>query len=153
MIQQEATRAGAVSWLHAGGVPWKRLWAMKTSIRALLWEKEICPPSSPDCSPLDFFAWGVFEWRVRAKPRNKSPSPGTSWRTPARGSGPRLRLSSLLMVVLLTKLILSMFLCQPVFTSMKLDGFQLCCVILKKRLDPKGIPSSASVPSSVYVWN
>ncbi len=35
--------------------------------------------------------------------------------------------------VLLTKLIRSTFLCQPVFTSMKSDGFQLCCVILKKQ--------------------
>ncbi len=55
--------------------------------------------------PLDYLVWGVFELRVRAKPHNKPrtwswrsggwwcPSPGTSWRKPARGSGPRLRLS------------------------------------------------------------
>ncbi len=34
--------------------------------------KEIWPPSSHDCSPLDNFAWGVFELRVRAKPHNKT---------------------------------------------------------------------------------
>ncbi len=37
-----------------------------------VWVKEIWPPSSPDWSPLDNFAWGVFELRVRAKPRNKT---------------------------------------------------------------------------------
>jgi hypothetical protein len=45
---------------------------METSIRTLLWEKEIWPPSSPDCSPLDYFEWGVFELRVRAKPHKKT---------------------------------------------------------------------------------
>jgi hypothetical protein len=45
---------------------------METLIRTLLWEKEIWPPSSPDCSPLDYFAWGVFELRVRAMPYNKT---------------------------------------------------------------------------------
>jgi hypothetical protein len=45
---------------------------METSIRTLLWEKEIWPPSSPVCSPLDYLAWGVFELRVRAKSRTKS---------------------------------------------------------------------------------
>ncbi|MFN9906933.1 MAG: hypothetical protein ACK56F_12570 [bacterium] len=33
--------------------------------------KEIWPPSSLDCSPMDNFAWGVSELRVRAKPHNK----------------------------------------------------------------------------------
>jgi hypothetical protein len=37
-----------------------------------VWEKEIWPPSSTDCSPLDYFAWGVFELRVRAKPHKKT---------------------------------------------------------------------------------
>ena len=41
-------------------------------LRTLLWEKENWPPSSPDCSPLDYFAWGVFESRVRAKPHDKT---------------------------------------------------------------------------------
>ena len=45
---------------------------METSIRTLLLEKEIWHPSSPVCSPLDYFAWGVFELRVTAKSRNKS---------------------------------------------------------------------------------
>jgi hypothetical protein len=45
---------------------------MDTSIRTLLWEMDIWPPSLPNCSPLDYFAWGVFELRVRAKPHNKT---------------------------------------------------------------------------------
>jgi hypothetical protein len=48
---------------------------METSIRTLLWEKEIWPPSSTDWSPLDYFAWDVFELRVRAKPHNKTKNP------------------------------------------------------------------------------
>ena len=36
-----------------------------------MWEKEIWPPSSPDCNPLDYFAWGVFELRVKTKSHNK----------------------------------------------------------------------------------
>jgi hypothetical protein len=45
---------------------------METSIKTLLWEKEIWPASSPVCSPLDYFARGVFELRVRAKSSNNS---------------------------------------------------------------------------------
>jgi hypothetical protein len=26
-----------------------------------VWEKEVLPPSSPDCNPLDNFVWGVSE--------------------------------------------------------------------------------------------
>jgi hypothetical protein len=37
-----------------------------------VWDKEVWPSGSPDCSPLDYFAWGVFELRVRAKPHNKT---------------------------------------------------------------------------------
>jgi len=37
-----------------------------------VWEKEIWPPSSPDCNLLDYFAWGVFELRVKAKSHNKT---------------------------------------------------------------------------------
>jgi hypothetical protein len=37
-----------------------------------VWEKEIWPPSSPDCNPSDYFAWGVFELRVKAKFHNKT---------------------------------------------------------------------------------
>jgi hypothetical protein len=44
---------------------------METSIRTLV-EKEIWPPSSLDCSPLDYLACGVFELRVKAKPDNKT---------------------------------------------------------------------------------
>jgi hypothetical protein len=35
-------------------------------------EKEIWPPSSPDCNPLDYFARGVFELRAKAKSRNET---------------------------------------------------------------------------------
>jgi hypothetical protein len=37
-----------------------------------VWEKEIWPPSSPDCNPLDYFARGVFELRAKAKSRNET---------------------------------------------------------------------------------
>jgi hypothetical protein len=37
-----------------------------------VWRKKIWPPSSPDCSPFDHFAWGVFELRARATPHNKT---------------------------------------------------------------------------------
>ncbi len=37
-----------------------------------VWEKEVLPPSSPDCNPLDYFVWGVSELLVIAKPhKNK----------------------------------------------------------------------------------
>jgi hypothetical protein len=35
-----------------------------------MWEKEIWPPSSPDCKPLDYFVCGVSEFRVSTKPHN-----------------------------------------------------------------------------------
>jgi len=28
---------------------------------SFFWEKDVWPPSSPDCSPLDYFVWGVAE--------------------------------------------------------------------------------------------
>jgi hypothetical protein len=37
-----------------------------------VWEKEIWPPSSPDCNPLDYFVWGVTELEVNAAPHNKT---------------------------------------------------------------------------------
>ncbi len=57
------------------------------------------------------------------------PSRGTSRWRPARASGPGSRLSSLLTAVLLEKLILNTYRCNFIFTSIKLDDFQLCCVI------------------------
>ena len=57
---------------------------------------------------------------------------------PARGSGPRSRLLSLLMAVLLYELSLSMFLYQPFFNSIKSYGYQLWCVILKKQNENSG---------------
>jgi hypothetical protein len=26
-----------------------------------VWEEEVCPPSSPDSNPFDYFVWGVSE--------------------------------------------------------------------------------------------
>ena len=34
------------------------------------WEKEVWPPSSPDCSPLDYFVWGVTERDVNRSSHN-----------------------------------------------------------------------------------
>jgi hypothetical protein len=39
-----------------------------------MWVKEIWPPSSPDFKPLDYFVCGVSEFRVNAKPHNKTVS-------------------------------------------------------------------------------
>ena len=25
-----------------------------------VWEEEVCPPSSPDCNPFDYFVWGCW---------------------------------------------------------------------------------------------
>jgi hypothetical protein len=32
----------------------------------------VCPPSSLDCNPFDYFVWGVFKFLVISKFRNKS---------------------------------------------------------------------------------
>ena len=37
-----------------------------------VWDKEIWPLSSPDCKPLDYIVGGVSEFRVNAKPHNKT---------------------------------------------------------------------------------
>ena len=34
------------------------------------WEKEVWPPSSPDCNPLDYFVWGVAERDVNRTSHN-----------------------------------------------------------------------------------
>jgi hypothetical protein len=41
-----------------------------------------------------------------------------------------------------------MFLCRPVFTSIKSDGFQLCCVILKQH-----IKNSGFIPATLYMYS
>jgi hypothetical protein len=71
MNPQEATRAGAVSWLRAGRTV-KEIMSYGNFSKNTVVEKEIWPPSSPDCNPLDYFVWGVSELRVRAKPHNKT---------------------------------------------------------------------------------
>jgi hypothetical protein len=35
-------------------------------------KKEIWPPSSPYCNPVEYFVWGVYELRVRANPGRKT---------------------------------------------------------------------------------
>jgi hypothetical protein len=37
-----------------------------------MWEKEVWPPSLPDCKPLDYFVWGVTELKVNTAPHNKT---------------------------------------------------------------------------------
>ncbi len=37
-----------------------------------MWDKEIWPPSSPDCKPLEYFVCGVSEFRVNVKPHNET---------------------------------------------------------------------------------
>ncbi len=39
-----------------------------------VWEKEIWPPSSPDCNPLDYFVWGVAEFQVNKVPHSTTVS-------------------------------------------------------------------------------
>ena len=34
------------------------------------WSKEIWPPSSPGCDPLDYFMWSEFEREVNKQPHN-----------------------------------------------------------------------------------
>jgi hypothetical protein len=32
-----------------------------------VWEEEVCPPSSPDCNPFDYFVWGISVLSVIAE--------------------------------------------------------------------------------------
>ena len=34
------------------------------------WGKEVWPPSSPDCNPLDYYLWGTTERSVNSSPHN-----------------------------------------------------------------------------------
>jgi hypothetical protein len=38
------------------------------------WLKEIWPPSSPDCNPLDYYVWSICECEVNKAPHNTSAS-------------------------------------------------------------------------------
>ena len=38
------------------------------------WPKEVWPPSSPDCNPLDYYVWGVCEQDVNKAPHNNMAS-------------------------------------------------------------------------------
>ncbi len=55
----------------------------------------------------------------------------TPWRRFARAWGPGSRLLVMMTAVLIHKIILYIYLCTFVFTSIKSDDFQLCCVISK----------------------
>ena len=34
------------------------------------WGKEVWPPSSPDCNPLDYYVWGACERTINRSPNN-----------------------------------------------------------------------------------
>jgi hypothetical protein len=38
------------------------------------WSKEVWPPSSPDCNPLDYYVWSVSERDVNRSPHNTATS-------------------------------------------------------------------------------
>jgi hypothetical protein len=38
------------------------------------WPKEVWPPSSPGCNPLDYYVWSVFERDVNKAPHNTAAS-------------------------------------------------------------------------------
>jgi hypothetical protein len=42
------------------------------------WEKEVWPPSLPDCNPMDYFVWGVAERDTNRSPHNIKESQITS---------------------------------------------------------------------------
>ncbi len=37
-----------------------------------VYKKDIWPPTSPYCNPVDYFVWGVYESRVRENPDHKT---------------------------------------------------------------------------------
>ncbi|QQP50491.1 Uncharacterized protein FKW44_011505, partial [Caligus rogercresseyi] len=37
---------------------------------AMVWSKEMWPPSSPDCNPLDYYVWGVLERESNKRAHN-----------------------------------------------------------------------------------
>jgi hypothetical protein len=98
-----------------------------------VWEKEIRPPSSPDCIPFDYFAGGVSELRVRANPADLIPYIWEVIGFLARNTVAKacnlqevqvhVRYCRHLTAISMNKLILSKFLCQPVITLIKSNGF------------------------------
>ncbi len=38
------------------------------------WSKEVWPPCSPDCNPLDYYVWSVCERDVKRSPHNTATS-------------------------------------------------------------------------------
>ena len=42
------------------------------------WGKEVWPPSSPDCNPLDYYVWGACERTINRSPHNTLDSLKTS---------------------------------------------------------------------------
>ena len=44
------------------------------------WGKEVWPPNSPDCNPLDYYVWCACEWTINRSPRNTVASLNTAIR-------------------------------------------------------------------------
>ena len=63
MAQEEHRRTVNVYNLRAGKT---QDW-LKENVPEF-WGKEVWPPSSPDCNPLDFFMWGVLEKDINRRP-------------------------------------------------------------------------------------
>jgi len=68
MKRQEQIRAVIVSALRAGMKEKRKGKKEKEERRRR--KKEIWPPSSPDCNPLDYYVWGVCELHVNKAPHN-----------------------------------------------------------------------------------
>ncbi len=106
-----------------------------------VWVEEVWPPSSSDCDPFAYFAWGVSELWVFAKSRNKSKDliqkiKEVMWYL-ARDilaktcASFRSRIEAVFTAdgVLLNILIANMCICKFLFTAIKSTDFQLCCAI------------------------
>jgi hypothetical protein len=51
---------------------WTQEWQKANLLE--VWEKEIWPPSLPDCNPLGYFVWGINEIQVNKVPHNTAAS-------------------------------------------------------------------------------
>jgi hypothetical protein len=108
-----------------------------------VYEEEFWPYSSPDSNSFRYFVYGESEVCLIAKSRKKSEDlvqkikdvMGSFNRDtvakPATARGPGSRLLLVMTTVLINKMFLYNYLCTFVFTSIKSDDFQLCCVISK----------------------
>jgi hypothetical protein len=71
MNQQESRRAVIVSGLRTGQTV-KEIMNFANIKKRRCGVKEVWPPSSPDCNPLDYSVWGVTELKVNAAAHNKT---------------------------------------------------------------------------------